>query len=64
MPRASSRDVDRALELGALTARGYGRVLRLAWTLADLAEADVPGPEHVGHALTFRLGVALGGLAA
>ena len=63
VPRTSSRDVDRALELGALTARGYGRVLRLAWTLADLAEADVPGPEHVGHALTFRLGVP-GRLAA
>ena len=43
VPRSSCADVDRALELGALTARGYGRVLRLAWTLADLAEADVPG---------------------
>jgi magnesium chelatase family protein len=64
VPRSSSRDVDAALERGQLTARGYGRVLRLAWTLADLAEADVPGPEHVGHALRFRLGVAHGGLAA
>ena len=52
------------MEVGALTARGYGRVLRLAWTLADLAAADVPGPEHVGHALTFRLGTAVGRLAA
>jgi hypothetical protein len=59
--RSSSADADRALELGALTARGYGRVLRLAWTLADLAEVDVPGPEHVGHALRFRLGPDGGG---
>ena len=51
VPRSSCADADRALELGALTARGYGRVLRLAWTLADLAEVDVPGREHVGHAL-------------
>ena len=64
VPRSSCADADRALEQGALTARGYGRVLRLAWTLADLAEADVPGPEHVGHALTFRLGTAVGRLAA
>ena len=64
VPRAACLDADRALELGALTARGYGRVLRLAWTLADLGEADVPGREHVGHALTFRLGTAAGALAA
>ncbi len=57
-------DAERALEVGALTARGYGRVLRLAWTLADLAEVDVPGPEHVGQALGFRLGTAAGRLAA
>jgi magnesium chelatase family protein len=30
VPRSSSRHVDAALERGQLTARGYGRVLRLA----------------------------------
>ena len=64
VPRAACVDVDAALEAGRLTARGYGRVLRLAWTLADLTEADVPGREHVGHALTFRLGSASAGMAA
>ena len=58
VPRASTAAADRALERGQLTARGYGRVLRVAWTLADLQEHDVPGPEHVGHALGFRLGSA------
>ena len=64
LPRSSTRTADHALELGQLTARGYGRVLRLAWTLADLQEADVPGPEHVDHALGFRRGTAVGDLAA
>jgi magnesium chelatase family protein len=62
--RAATRPADAALERGLLTARGYGRVLRLAWTLADLQEAGEPGPEHVGHALVFRLGGLAGELAA
>ena len=64
VPASSVAAADSALERGQLTARGYGRVLRLAWTLADLQEADRPGPEHVGHALRFRLGTAVADLAA
>ena len=64
LPRASTAAADLALDRGQLTARGYGRVLRLAWTLGDLQEEDRPGPEHVGHALGFRLGAAVSGLAA
>ena len=64
VPRTSTASADAALEHGHLTARGYGRVLRLAWTLADLQECDVPGPEHVGHALGFRRAGAVGELAA
>jgi magnesium chelatase family protein len=47
-----------ALDDGRLTARGFGRVVRTAWTLADLQDLGRPGPEHVGHALAFR-GVAV-----
>lgn len=54
--RAATRQAEQAMDRGLLTARGYGRVLRLAWTLADLQGAGTPGPEHVGHALGFRLG--------
>lgn len=54
--RRAAREAEDALDRGQLTARGFGRVLRLAWTLADLQGATVPGPEHVGHALGFRLG--------
>ena len=41
---------------GRLTLRGYDRVLRLAWTLADLDAADRPDAVHIGEALTLRLG--------
>jgi magnesium chelatase family protein len=58
LPRVVTEPAENALERGQLTARGFGRVLRLAWTLADLQDAGRPGPEHVSHALGFRLGNA------
>lgn len=48
--------LDRALERGALTLRGYDRVLRLAWTMADLAGTDRPGREEIGRALFLKRG--------
>jgi magnesium chelatase family protein len=47
-------DVDRALERGSLSLRGADRVLRLAWTLADLAGREAPSRTDVGRALTLR----------
>jgi magnesium chelatase family protein len=58
LPLAVMRPAGQAMDRGDLTARGYGRVLRLAWTLADLCGAAQPGQEHVAHALGFRLGEA------
>jgi magnesium chelatase family protein len=49
--------LDRALERGVLTLRGYDRVLRVAWTMADLAELDRPGVDEVGRALHLRSGL-------
>ncbi len=49
---------------GLLTARGYGRVARLAWTLADLHGLDRPGPGEVGLALGYRVGSGLSAAAA
>lgn len=49
--------LDRALERGALTMRGYDRTLRLAWTLADLDGATSPTADHVGRALFLRRGI-------
>ena len=50
----ATEDLDRALDLGTLTMRGWDRVMRLAWTLADLDDADRPGREHVRDALSLR----------
>jgi magnesium chelatase family protein len=51
---ASSASIDRALERGGLTMRGYDRVLRLSWTIADLEGAPSPNADHVGRALYLR----------
>lgn len=50
----TTRILDRSLERGALTARGYDRVLRLAWTLADLACRELPDTNDIGQALSLR----------
>ncbi|SDW39636.1 magnesium chelatase family protein [Arthrobacter sp. cf158] len=50
----TTRILDTALERGTLTARGYDRVLRLAWTLADLGHSDAPDIDHIGQALGLR----------
>ena len=49
--------IDRALERGALTMRGYDRVLRLAWTIADLDGSERPDSDQVGRALYLRRSV-------
>ncbi|WP_367136392.1 YifB family Mg chelatase-like AAA ATPase [Saccharothrix sp. HUAS TT1] len=54
LPRETTSILDRALSRGALTGRGSDRCLRVAWTLADLAEVDRPTPDHVAAALEFR----------
>ena len=48
--------LDRALQRGVLTLRGYDRVLRLAWSIADLAGAAAPTLAHVGRALYLKKG--------
>ncbi|WP_309615880.1 YifB family Mg chelatase-like AAA ATPase [Salinibacterium sp.] len=51
-------DIDRALERGGITMRGYDRVLRLAWTICDLDGASVPTKDHVGQALYLRRAIS------
>jgi magnesium chelatase family protein len=45
---------ERELDRGNLTARGVDRVLRVAWTIADLAGRDQPGSDEVAIALRYR----------
>ncbi|MDN4477199.1 YifB family Mg chelatase-like AAA ATPase [Demequina sp. SYSU T00039] len=55
--RAVTTDLFRAVERGTLTGRGFDRVLRVAWTLADLDGVESPRRDHVARALVLRQGV-------
>lgn len=55
LPPTAVAELDRELDVGALTLRGYDRVLRLAWTLNDLrGGAGRPNRDDIGAALTMR----------
>lgn len=58
LPSSTTKILDTSLERGILTARGYDRVLRLAWTLADLGHRDRPHNDDIGQALGLRQAVA------
>ncbi|MGN5635712.1 YifB family Mg chelatase-like AAA ATPase [Streptomyces sp. AC154] len=51
---------ERDMERGMLTARGLDRVLRVAWTLADLRGADRPDGSDIAVALELRTGIPRG----
>ena len=48
------RVLDEVVRSYALTGRGVDRVLRIAWTLADLAGAESLLPEHLAEAAVLR----------
>ncbi|GAA0951553.1 MULTISPECIES: YifB family Mg chelatase-like AAA ATPase [Streptomyces violaceusniger group] len=54
------REAERDMERGLLTARGLDRVLRVAWTVADLAGHDRPMAPDIAQALQLRTGVSRG----
>jgi magnesium chelatase family protein len=64
LPASTTEAALKALDDGRLTARGFGRVVRTAWTLADLLELPRPGREQIDHALGFRGVTARRGAAA
>lgn len=47
-----------AMECGQISARGVDRTLRVAWTLADLAERERPGEDDVAYAYALWSGRA------
>ncbi len=49
--------LDRAMELGQVSARGADKIVRVAWSLADLEGKDQPGPDQVDLAIALWLGV-------
>lgn len=54
VPAAAREPADAAVDRGELSARGHARVLRLAWTLADLRGRERPAPEDTDVALNLR----------
>jgi magnesium chelatase family protein len=58
LPRSVLRPAREYLEKGTLSARGFDRILRIAWTVADLSGHTVPSADEVSEALFFRTGGA------
>lgn len=54
LPRAATRVPERLVDCGTLSARGYDRVLRIAWTIADLSGRERPDPGDVAEAVDLR----------
>jgi magnesium chelatase family protein len=49
-------ELGRHVDLGLLSARGFDRVLRIAWTIADLDGRPRPDGGDVAEALSMRMG--------
>ena len=60
-PRAVLSVGLRALDRGAVSARGLDRALRVSWTLADLSGRPSPGVEEFHQAMVLRTRAASGG---
>lgn len=56
VPREGTQALDRALSRGAITLRAYDRILRVAWTLCDLAGRERPTATDIGRALFLKAG--------
>jgi magnesium chelatase family protein len=56
LPRQVIRPLYRQLDRGDLSTRGLDRILKIAWTLADLAQLPSPGVDEVIEAHALRTG--------
>jgi len=59
LPPSVTAPLERMSRSRGVSARGVDRVLRVAWTLTDLAGLDQPGPDQVHLAVCLRSGRAL-----
>ncbi|HKD99273.1 MAG TPA: YifB family Mg chelatase-like AAA ATPase, partial [Micromonosporaceae bacterium] len=57
LPAGVSRQLTTHLDRGTLSARGMDRVVRVAWSIADLDGRDRPGADDVAEALYLRGGL-------
>jgi magnesium chelatase family protein len=51
---ASSRLLESAVDKLGLSARAYHRILKIARTIADIADSDAVGAAHVAEAIQYR----------
>ena len=56
LPREVTGVADWMLDVGRITARGYDRILRIAWSIADLAGRDRPDEGDISEATELRVG--------
>jgi magnesium chelatase family protein len=56
LPPAVTASLTRLLNTGAIGTRGYGRILRLAWTVADLRGLHRPDQDAVATAAELHMG--------
>ena len=54
MPRSIEKRLDRAISNGELSLRAVDKIMRVAWTLADLAGRDSPAEEDFHQAFVLR----------
>jgi magnesium chelatase family protein len=60
LPPRDTASLRAGLERGSLSARGFDRALRLAWTVADLDGRDRPTEQDIHEAVQLRMGEAHG----
>ena len=56
LPGSVTASLTRRLDTGAISARGFDRVLRIAWTIADLDGHSRPDAEDINEAVALRTG--------
>jgi magnesium chelatase family protein len=61
LARADLTELRKRLDSGSLSARGFDRVLRLSWTIADLDGRDRPDGDDVFEAIALRDGRSMRG---
>jgi magnesium chelatase family protein len=58
LPRRATEGLAQRLDRGAVSARGYDRVLRIAWTIVDLDGRSSPTRDDIEEAYQLRSGEA------
>lgn len=56
LPASATKQLTDEIDMGLLSARGFDRVIRMAWTISDLDGRDRPGREDVAEAMFLRGG--------